>query len=230
MNIYFSTGFYRAAALCSFASALTTLALIFLPELYSPVPDFEARMALVQNPWYQLRAWIYLLHPFLVLTAALAVALRCRFHAAGLAAVGLLGFLLWAGTEAGQQALTLVFFDRGIRAAWPEADAAARELLQARVAIYDALWDALYFLLLIGFFIGNVALALAAAAKSGSWRWLGAAYAAGAALTLLGLVPEFGGPVLWPELSAWLYPAIQPAARAYIGLWLWREAPPEPRS
>jgi uncharacterized protein YbjT (DUF2867 family) len=44
-----------------FASAVTTLGLIFLRASTRPAPDFEARMALLGNPAYVLRLWVYLL-------------------------------------------------------------------------------------------------------------------------------------------------------------------------
>jgi hypothetical protein len=222
----FSSRFYRGAALCSFASAVTTLGLIFLPKLYQPVPDFEARMALLTHPAYVLRSWIYLVHPFLVVTAALAVAARCRIRAAGAASLGLLGFCLWAATEAAQQALTLVALDRTWRTAWPTADAAARQVIRSHVALYDTLWDALFLLLLIGFLAGNIFLALAVRSGDRLARWVSAAFWAAAGLTLLILVPEVGGPSL-ESATGWLYPTIQPAGRALIGLWLWREAADE---
>jgi hypothetical protein len=222
--VHFSPRFYRGAAICSFLSALTTVGLIFLPRFYS-APDFDARMALAQNPAYVLRSWIYLVHPFLVVTAALGVAARCRAIAGGAASLGLLGFGVWGATEAAQQALTKVALDRTWRAAWPTADAAQKELIRGHVAIYDALWDSLYFLLLIAFFAGNVFLALAVRKFPGLARWVSVAFAAAAALTLLILLSEIGVPVAVPE---WLYPLIQPAGRTLIGVWLWREARNDP--
>ena len=72
----FTPAFYRVAATCSFASAITTLGLIFLPEMMAPAEDFAARMARVNDPAYRVYAWVYLVHPFLTVTAALAVAGR----------------------------------------------------------------------------------------------------------------------------------------------------------
>ena len=220
----FSKTFYRGAALCSLVSAITTLGLIFLPKLYQPVSGFEQRMALIRNPAYVLRSWVYLVHPFLVMTAALAVAARCRFRAAGAATLGFLGFGLWGATEAAQQTLTLVALDRTWRAAWTTANEAERQLIRAHVATYDALWDALYLLILIAFFAGSVFLAIATGAHPGMARWVSLAYAGGAFVTLVILVPELGGPGLPTGSAEWLYPAIQPAGRALIGVWLWREA------
>lgn len=222
----FSSRFYRGAALCSFASAMTTLGLIFLPKLYQPVPDFEARMALLHDPAYVLRSWIYLIHPFLTVTAALAVAARCRTRAAGAASLGLLGFCLWGATEAAQQALTKVALDRTWRTAWPTADAAARQLIRSHVAVYDALWDSLFLLILIAFMAGNIFLAIAVRSVDRLARWVSAAFWAAAGLTLLILLPEVGGPSLESH-TGWLYPAIQPAGRTLIGVWLWRTAAQE---
>ena len=228
----FSHRFYRAAAICSILSALTTLGLIFLPRMYQPVPDFEARMALGTHPAYVLRSWIYLFHPFLVFTAALAVAARCRRAAAGAASLGLAGFSLWAATEAGQQALTKVALDRTWRAAWPTANEEARSAMREQVALYDVVWDAMYLLLVLGFFAGNVLLALAvrrrrfAEGRGGALDiWVTAAFGAAAGLTLLLIVPELGGPTV--PGTGWLYPLIQPAGRTLIGVWLWREAESE---
>ena len=87
----FSRNFYRAAAVCSFISAATTLLLIFPPKFYGPVTSLELRIELVDHPLYQLRAWAYLLHPFMVMTAAVGVAAALRRTAAGTVVPGLLG-------------------------------------------------------------------------------------------------------------------------------------------
>ncbi len=221
--IPFTPAFYRFAAICSTLTAVTTLGLIFLPQWYSGGSDFDSRMARVDDPVAQLRAWIYLVHPFLVATAALAVAVRLRRIAPGRALVGLLGFLLWAGTEAAQQAMSLVAFDRW-RHAWLVADEAARSTLRIQIGVYDAFWDAMYFLLLIGFFIGNACYAAVLIRRHRFSRVLAGFYAAAAALTAMLFVGELGGPVLPEPYAGWIYPAVQPLARALIGVWLWRMA------
>jgi hypothetical protein len=217
----FSRAFYRTAAICSFVSAITTLGLIFLPRFYGPAASVDERVLRLDNPFYQLRAWTYLFHPFLTVTAALGVAVALRRRAAGLIVPGFLGFLLWGFTEAGQQTLTLAAFHRWARA-WPEADSATREILRAHIATYDALWDAMFLLLLLGFFIANVLYGLATVRERGLTRMLGYFYFGAAFLTLAIFSGEVGGPSLPPLLEAWLYPLLQPAARALIGVWLWR--------
>ena len=217
-----SPSFYRVAAGCSIASALTTLGLIFLPAFYAPGEGFDARMARVDDPAYQLRSWIYLLHPFLVLTAALGVALLLRSRSAILALIGFLGFLLWAFTEAGQQTLTLFAFDPW-REAYATADAATREAIRLRTDVYDGIWNGMYVLLLIGFAIGNVCFGSAMVRAKDFTRIVGLFFLAGFALTLTNFAGEFGF-ALPPPLDSWSYPAIQPLGRVLTGVWLWRAA------
>jgi hypothetical protein len=224
-GMQFPVSFYRFAAVCSWVSAVTTCLLIFLPNFYLPVEGFEGRMGRVHDPAYVFRSWAYLVHPFFTSTAALAVALRLRRVAPALVIPGLIAFLIWATTEAAQQALTLQVFDHW-RVAYLSGDAAVRSTMVMRTAIYDGLWDALYFLLLIAFLIGNVLYSIAlwrgqALAKAVSIGYVGAAL-----LTAFIISAEVGGPALPDVAGTWSYPAIQPLARTLIGVWLWRNARP----
>ena len=220
----FTPAFYRFAALCSIASALTTLGLIFLPGTLPAADDFAARMARVNEPVYRLYAWVYFAHPFLVVMAALGVAMRLRREAASLVIPGLLAFLLWGATEAGQQALTLFAFNPW-RVAWLAGEAEVRATMAARTALYDGLWNAMYFLLIVGFFIANALYAAAMWRRRGFSRVVGGFFAAAAALTLSIIVVEVGGPQVLPDrVDFWLYPLVQPLARTLIGVWLWRHA------
>lgn len=219
----FDRSFYRAAAICSIASAVTTLLLIFLPDFYVPVEGFEGRMSRVNDPAYALRSWVYLVHPFIVLMAALGVAMRIRRTASAAAVIGLVGFVLWAFTEAGQQALTLLAFDKW-RIAFATADEATRVQIQTHTFMYDALWDAMYFLLLIGFAIGNLAFAVTLLKHKGLTRVVGGFFLAGCLLTVTYMLGEFQIQVVPEALGGWVYPAIQPLGRTLIGVWLWRNA------
>jgi hypothetical protein len=229
----FPPSFYRTAAICSVLSAISTLLLIFLPDLYAPIEGFEGRMQRVTDPAYRLRAWVYLLHPFLVLTAALGVAMRLRRTDSAAALIGLLGFALWAFTEAGQQTLTLFAFDRW-RTAWLAGDETMRAYMRANVAIYDGLWDAMYFLLLLGFSIGNAAYGAALARTRAFTRVVGCFFLAAFFLTFTIIARELAWFTLPETWESWSYPAIQPLGRALIGVWLWRaadeRAPPPDRA
>ncbi len=156
------------------------------------------------------------------MTAALGVAMRLRREAASLVIPGLLAFCLWGATEAGQQALTLFAFNPW-RLAWLAGDPAVQATMELRAAFYDGLWNAMYFLLIVGFFIANSLYAAAMWRRSGLSRVVGAFYAAAAALTLEIIYVEVGGTSFVPDaVGFWLYPLIQPLARTLIGVWLWR--------
>jgi hypothetical protein len=219
----FSVRFYRFAAVCSFISVLTTLLLIFLPEWFAPVETLEDRMGRMNEPAYRLRSWVYLFHPFVTWTAALGVALRLRRSAPALALPGLAAFSLWAITEAGQQALTLMVFDDW-RAAYLAGDEAVRANIAVLAQVYDGLWDGMYFLLLLGFLAGCTLYGAALWRGRRFNRVLSCFYFAAAALTISYLVSELNGPELPDAIGFWLYPSIQPLGRTLIGVWLWKHA------
>jgi hypothetical protein len=220
--------FPRLAAVCAFASSVTTTLLIFLPELFGPATGFEARMARVHETAHTVRAWVYLLHPFVVFTAALGMALVVGRRAPVLALAGILGFMLWAFTEAGQQTLTLFAFDRW-RVAWEGADEAARAAIRVNTMMYDGIWDGMYMLLLIGFAIGNACLGGAMIGNDGLARIVGGFMLAACALTVALFLGEIGLSVPPDSWLQWAYRVIQPLGRALMGVWLWRiagRAPP----
>ena len=217
--------FYRVAGVASILSAVTTLGLIFLPEFFAAQPEgLAGRMQRVTDPVYQLRAWTYLIHPFLAFTAALGVGLATRRLAPALAIGGILGFLLWSLTEAGQQSLTLFAFDDW-RRAWLAGDPVMRQTMEIRAAIYDGLWEAAYSLLLFGIIIGSSFFAaILVQMPDRLSRVVGSFYAFAAIQSIFIQSGELGGPVLPESLAFWIYPATQPLARILIGLWLLRVA------
>jgi hypothetical protein len=225
MRAKLSPTFYRVAGAASILSALTTLMLIFLPELFAPVADgIPGRMQRVTDPMYQLRAWAYQMHPFLVFTAALGVAAACRHISPGLALGGILAFGLWAITEAAQQSLTLFAFDDW-RRAWLAGDPVVRQSIDVRIAIYDGLWEAAYSLLLFGIILGSAFFsAILLRMPDTLSRLVGAFFALAAIQSVFIQSGELGGPVLPDFIASWIYPATQPLARLLIGIWLLRVA------
>jgi hypothetical protein len=219
--------FYRAVGLCSVLSAVTTLMLIFLPEFYQPAEGFEGRMRRIDDPAYVLRSWAYLVHPFITFAAALGVGLRIRSLRSAATIIGIAGFALWACAEAGQQTLTMFAFDKW-RAAYFTADEATQAIIRTNTAMYDGLWDALYFLLLLAFSIGNLSFGTALVRIGrGVTRLVGVFMLAAVAVTLPFITGELQWGTLPEPLASWSYPAIQPLGRVLIGLWLWSAASEE---
>ncbi|MEP7247420.1 MAG: hypothetical protein ABI885_27565 [Gammaproteobacteria bacterium] len=139
----------------------------------------------------------------------------------------MIAMLVWAATEAAQQAFTLQAFDHW-RIAYLAGDAAVRSTLALRVALYDGIWDALYFLLLLAFAIGNGLYSIALWRGRALEKAVSVGYAGAALLTASLIVVEMGGPGMPSAIEPWVYPAIQPLARTLIGVWLWRNAGNDP--
>lgn len=215
------TAFLRVAAIASWLSVITTLMLIFLPEFFASTQGFEARMHRVHEPAYILRSWAYLLHPFVVLTAALGVMFVLRARSPVLALIGIMAFSAWALLEASQQTLTLFAFDKW-RLAWDSADEATRTAIRINTAMYDGIWDGMYALLLVAFAIGNACYAASMAREPGLTRVVSGFMIAVCVLSVCLLANELRIPLLPETVLEWSYPAIQPLGRLLIGVWLWR--------
>ncbi|MDC6167441.1 hypothetical protein [Paucibacter sp. XJ19-41] len=218
----FSAKTLRLCALAGAASALSTLALILLPEQFPAVETMADRAARAASPLYRAYLLIYLVHPLLCLAAALAVAQQVRRQAPQLAGLALLGFAAWASAEFLQQCLSWVA-NIGLANAWSAPDASGRDTWTQLWPSYRLVWDALYLFLLYGFMLGNTAMALGLARGGAVQHWFGLAFGGAALLTLGLLSGEFGYP-LPAGMFDWAYLVWQPAARLAVALWLWRLA------
>lgn len=218
-----SAAFLRTSATCWMVSACTTLALIFLPRFVAPAPDFESQVRLVHDPVYLLRLTIGIVHPLIVLVGALGVLALRAPHAFGSTTVGFIFYLLWAFVEAVQQCLTLVALNWTWRVTYlASTDVATRATLRAHIEAFDALWDGLFFLLLLAFILANVLFAVATHGGRGLQRTVAIFFVLGAGLGVTSLLTSFGGGLIPPGLMAVLYPTIQPAGRFLTGLWVLR--------
>ncbi|HET8623630.1 MAG TPA: hypothetical protein VFM14_08710 [Gemmatimonadales bacterium] len=221
----FTGQFFRTTAICSWLSVVSTLVLVLFPRWFPEAADLAARMDVHGHPAYLIRSWVYFCHPFLVLGAALGIAVRLIARAPGVAGFGFVCFMLWAFLEAAQQGLTLVAFDRIWRPAFYAADAAGRAAIASHVAVYDALWDSLFFVLVIGFALGSVLYGSILIRTAGLGRAVGWLYLVIAAWSFYGTAVDWGAPPLPGILDDWFYPIVQPIARTLIGVWLWRSSP-----
>jgi hypothetical protein len=216
--------FLRLAAACSAASAVTTLGLIFLPYGFAPLADGETARQLF-DPLYMTRVWVALVHPLLVLVAVMGVFAVRAAAAPGSAFCGLIYFLLWAGTEAVQQSLTLVTLNWTWRAEYLQlSDPAAGERLRWSLAAFEGVSDGLFFFILVAFVVADLAFAIAVWGGDSLQRTVAVGFALAAALGVISALTSFGPGVFPDALMAVLYPLLQPAARLLTGVWLWRQA------
>ena len=218
-----SPAFLRISALCWMVSAATTLGLIFLPRLVAPAADFESQVRLAHDPAYLLRLAISIVHPLIVLVGALGVLVLRAPYAFGSSTVGFVFYFLWASVEAVQQCLTLVALNWTWRATYlVTTDAETRSRLRSHIEAFDAVWDGLFFFLLIAFIVANLLFAVATRGGRGLQRTVSIFFVLGAGLGVTSLLTSFGGGRIAPDVMGVLYPAIQPAGRFLTGLWVLR--------
>lgn len=231
-----SERFIRGAAAAQCVSGLTTLGLIFLARGFRPVTDIVTAVERLDDPLYLLRLAVGIVHPFIVLFGALGIAVVRVAHATGAVVTAVTFLLLWAGTEAVQQAIALVAVQWTWRAALAGTPDAATVLrLRSHIEGADGLTDAMFLVILMAFVVANVALAVATWQPDALSRAVSVGFVLAAALGVISGLTAFGTGVLPPAVMAVLYPALQPPARVLTGIWLWRHArspslaPPSPR-
>lgn len=170
------------------------------------------------------RWWVNFIHIFFALTSycALAAALWRRHQM--LAAIGLLWFVLWGFTELLGVTINIWAVNLSWRAGFAVADASSREILRANLQGFSAIWDAMFFLLLVAFLLGTVFFGLAAARGKGLERLVGVLLLLAAPLTLGILIGGYTSITWVKPVTDWVYPVLQPISRALMGLWLWQQS------
>jgi hypothetical protein len=217
----FSSRFFRFAAICAFASALTTFGVHLLPLLH-PATTFEQQLLLSQNPIYKLRLWIVLIHIFFVLVSMWGFAAVKYKTAAGWIGPGLAGYGLFGLAEFFRISFALNAITPWRARMLTESDPQIRAYLKEYLLSWPQINDALFFLLVLGFLLGNVFYAIATAKSKGMEKWISNLLFIWALLGCITLFHEFLNQQ-WlnfvPEFVSYTY---QPFVRVVIGIWLWK--------
>jgi len=205
-------------------TAFTTFLLWLLPRFVPPTADFAAKVALHENGWYLARLWVNFSHNWLALFGYIGAAAVLARRSPAFAVGGLAAFAIWATTELTGIAIIIV----GVNGTWRARYAAAGEAEQASLRTlltgWDAVWDGMFFLLLVAFFLGSLLYGLAALRGRGLERLVGWLILAGAPLTLLIILGGYTGADWANQVSDAVYPVLQPVSRLLMGVWIWREA------
>lgn len=216
----------RVAAGFAVLSAVTTFLLWLLPRLY-PSPDtFEAAVRLHQNPYYMARLWVNFVHIFFALIAYGAAAWVLYRAAPALAGFGYLWFVLWGFTELLGVTVNIFAVNRTWRPAFADAAPELQASLRTNIAGFAAVWDAMFFLLLVAFLLGTTCLGLAALRGDRLGRWVGGLFLLAAPLTLGIMIGGYTQVHVFDPAMEAVYPVLQPVSRALLGYWLWRQPSP----
>lgn len=218
-------GFLRAAAVCSLLSAFTTLVLILLPT--PSANGFESQLDLHANNQYLFRTWIYWLHPQLTLVAVIGTCLVKMRRMPGIATTTLVFFLIWAQAEAMQQSLAIDALNQFWRPTYLATDSEiTRRALESMLVGFDGLYDSYYFLLLHAFGVGSSLMALVLFSDRILDRVLAFCFLFFGVLSLLSFCSYYLHATSLSGITqlayAWIYPWLQPLARAGLAIFLWQ--------
>ncbi|MCI0445169.1 hypothetical protein L0244_05635 [bacterium] len=218
----FSRNFFRFAACCAFASALTTFGVHLLPLLH-PANTFEEQLLLSQNPIYKLRLWIVLIHILFVLASMWGIAAVKYKTAAGWIGLGLGGYWIFGLAEFFRVSFALNAITPWRARLLNEPNPEVRELLKENLLSWPQINDALFFLLIFGFLIGNLCYAVATVRSSGLEKWISNLLFVWAVLGCVTLFHEFLNQSWMNFVPEFVSYTFQPLVRVLIGIWLWKQ-------
>ena len=220
-----SPTFIRTAAAAALLTAVTTLCVHLLPELWAHVTTFDDRVALRNNPIYMGRFAIVIAHCALVLVSMAGLGAMLWRRAPVLAGFGLLGYSVFALAETLRMSLAIFALNRTWRAQYASAsDPAVKAGLRTLIEGFDGVSAALFFVFSLGFTAGLVCYAVALLRGSNRDRQLGGVMSAWAILSSATLLDTSAGTAIFSSALWWVGPYFQPVARAFIAWWLWKSA------
>ena len=214
----------RFASVCAALSAATTFLLWLLPKFYSSPADFEEAILLHSNGYYIARLWVNFGHIFLALVAYGAAAYLLFRLAPTLATFGYLWFVVWGFTELLGVTVNLFAVNRIWRAEFAGATPEEKVILRANLLGFDAVWDAMFFLLLVAFLLGSACFAAAALRGDGLTRLVGALFLLAVPLTIAIILGGYTKMTMLNSAVGAVYPLLQPISRGVLAYWLWRMA------
>jgi len=210
-------GAFLGLGVCGVIAAGTTLSNTLLPFFFSAT-GFEARTALIHNPFYAARTWVLLFHPFFTLMLALGMALALKDRAPGRAAAAysfafveklvefLLGFTILVVVNGAWKA--------GYLAGGPDAAD-----LRAKIETFNQVIEGAYPLLWT-MFILSTGLFVLALRRTGFEAWVAGTGAVTCAITALMFLGEYGGQAWANPIVEWTYSWTLTAHRLLAALWL----------
>jgi hypothetical protein len=215
----------RFAAVCALLTALTTLAVHLMPQLWAGADTFEKQLELRHYEPYLLRLWIVLFHCVLVVISMFAIGLLVARASPGWAGLGFLAFVVFALTEILRTTLALFAANRNLRTRYAtNPDQEARSHIRALLEAFSGLNDALFFIFIVAFFLGLLCYGMALVTRSDSDRLIGFLFLGWAALTLPAIFDAVTGVDSISGKFEWIGYGFQPLARASIGAWLWKKS------
>jgi hypothetical protein len=214
------------ASICAIVTAFTTIAVHWLPDLWSSAVTFESQVQLRHNPIYMGRLWIVLIHCVLVVISMAAVPCLLSGAARLIAMFGLASYVMFVFVEILRTSLSIFAVNRAWRGGYETAgDDTQRQAFRAALDTFGGVNNALFFLFFTAFTIGLFCYGFALLLRSGTDQRIGFLFLLWGALNLPGLIGTILGNDALGAAFDWVGRYFQPAARLLIGLWLWNASP-----
>jgi hypothetical protein len=213
--------FLRFAALCSFATVITTLGIHLVFNF--DTTSFDERAMLYQNPLYLFNRWWVIAHCILALVAMWGVYTVQRQYSPAWSGLGLVFFIGFAFTEIVRQILVL-FYLNGLRKQYLSAtETLAKELLKSNIEAFALFSAALFGVFILAFAMSNLLFGLSLVGGDKFDSILSGLLM----LWAFGSIVAFGN-YFWkiPQINSGLEiwnPVFQSAMRLVLGVWLWQK-------
>jgi hypothetical protein len=217
-----SPAFMKVASICAILTAFTTIAVHWVPDLWSNTTTFDSRVQLRHDAIYMGRLWIVLIHCALVVISMAAV--PCLLNGASrlIAMFGLGSYVMFAFVEMFRTSLSIFAVNRAWRAGYEvSGDDLQKRAFRAALDAFGGVNDSLFFLFLTAFTLGLFCYGFALLSKTGIDQSMGFLFLVWGVLNLPGLVGAIVGNESLGASFDWVGRYFQPAARFLIGVWLW---------
>lgn len=214
--------FVKTASICAILTGLSTIAIHWLPDLWSNATTFESRVQLRHNAIYMGRFWIVLIHCVLVVISMAAIPMLLRGTSRLIAMFGFGSYVLFAFVEMLRTSLSIFAVNRAWRAGYEAStDEMQRRAFRSALDTFGGVNDALFFLFFLAFTAGLFCYGIALLSNSGTDQRIAYLFLLWGILNLPGLIGAILGNESLGEFFDWVGRYFQPIARLLIGLWLW---------
>jgi hypothetical protein len=215
--------FVKVASVCAILTALTTVAVHWLPDLWSNATTFESQVQLRHSTIYMGRLWIVLVHCVLVVISMAAIPCLLSGGARLVALFGLGSYAMFAFVEMLRTSLAIFAVNRAWRAGYETSNGdVRRETFRDALDTFAGVNETLFFLFLAAFTVGLFCYGSALLLRSGIDQAVGFLFLLWGVLNLPDLVSAIAENEALDKGFDWVGRYFQPAARLLIGAWLWR--------
>ena len=210
----------KIAGITAIITCVTTFLLWLLPKFYGVPDTFEESTKLAENVFYQSKQWVNFFHIPLALIAYFGLAYKLRLRELPKVALGMIWFLIWGIVEMIGVSGIIFAVNKDWRINYSVASDPVKAILQQNIESYFAIWNSLFFVLLIAFLLGTIFFGWATWKGKGLEKTLSYLFWLAVPLTVLIILSgyfdfRFGGRVV--EI---IYPILQPISRLVLGLYL----------